>query len=375
MSSSNPNDLICGLVKVILDLTNFHLWIKFIIKILTKYPHSGKAIKNGIEYIIHRPHSNDLLPGEIFGKYDKLSGGGLSADGKKDLRNDHNSYNVLQAKFEEEEAQAICDIETYISTSSAIILASNSAYSAASTINNSFQLIQAISFVHLGSTSLAVKIGRTIKFFKIKQGDGTFEDLKEAILLGRQNLMSDLGSKSDPTMISVDVLVAAAFLEAVNYEQFKFLIDSTLSLNPTGMITDLDAIIQKFQDFSNQKTILPVVATTGTNKNNLQILTTTTLLDITTCVKCKKEFPTITGPSGSPYVYCKDCSAAYKKSKTSTELPSDAAIKNATELLAKAKAGGRSINCTSLLSPNEINQLVSDNMSPTFGSFSGPGNF
>jgi hypothetical protein len=60
------------------------------------------------------------------------------------------------------------------------------------------------------------------------------------------------------------------------------------------MITDLDAIIQKFQNFSNQKAILPVEATTGANKNNLQILTTTTLDTTvsTTCVKCKKEFPT-----------------------------------------------------------------------------------
>ena len=78
--------------------------------------------------------------------------------------------------------------------------------------------------------------------------------MKEVLLRGREHLLSDHGSSYYPGCIEVDQLVGCLFLgQAADQETFRFFIDSTLAANSTGKITDINATIQKFQDFSNQK--------------------------------------------------------------------------------------------------------------------------
>ena len=141
------------------------------------------------------------------------------------------------------------------------------------------------------------------------------------------------------------------------------------------MIPDLDDTIQKFQDYSNQKATLSDNDVNSKSKSALQILTMTNLLTAL-CKQCKKEFPHTLGPSGTPYyVFCKDCSFAYRKSK-----PSDADVKKVEDVLTKAKTVDNKWVQSPLLSNNiitkaDIAQMIEDSrVAPTFPTF-GNGNY
>lgn len=331
------------ITPVQLDLTNYHIWFKYILRITKKYPNSGRALNTNVEHIMIAPSTSDLLPDGTTAKYDFTTSGTMTAESKKDYRSDHSIFAAELAKFKNEEALTISDIEPTISINSLIILDGNTDYIAASTLNNSFQMMKAIKAVHIGATSMHVKISRTIQFFNLNQSNfKSFEQMKEALLRGREHLLSDHGSSTYPGCIEVDQLVGCLFLgQAADQEVFKFLIDSTLAANPTGKIPDIDATIQKFQDFSNQKAIAPP-ALKGDSLMQLSVTTTTDTVpkgtkysDISWCKECKKEFLTVNGPSGTPYLYCKQCSANYKKKYDRSNNESD--IVKAEIALAKLK--------------------------------------
>jgi len=208
------------ITPIILDLSNYHIWFKYILRITKKYPNTGRAFNTNTEHILTAPSPSDTLADGTTAKYDFTTGGVMTADSKKDYRADHALFAADLAKFKIEEALTISDIEPTISINSLIILDGNADYIAASTIDNSFRMMAAVKIVHLGATSMPVKISRTIQFFNLNQSNfKSFELMKEALLQGREHLLSDHGSPRYPGYIEVDQLVGCLFLGQANQKR------------------------------------------------------------------------------------------------------------------------------------------------------------
>ena len=89
---------------ILLDLSNYHIWFKYILRITKKYPNSGKTINTNIEHIPIAPTTADTLHDGTTAKYDFTISGIMTAESKKDYRADSALFAADLAKFKIEEA-------------------------------------------------------------------------------------------------------------------------------------------------------------------------------------------------------------------------------------------------------------------------------
>lgn len=80
--------------------------------------------------------------------------------------------------------------------------------------------------------------------------------------------------------------------------------------------------------------------------------------DMSWCKECKKEFPTVSGPSGTPYLYCKQCAVNYKKKYDRSNNDSD--IVKAETALAKLKGENHHKSVYSLTSKQSPHMTAED---------------